>query len=83
MYCLNMLALPSSCQQGSPYEDMASKFFEHSCISPRPWATWPQGIGLWNEEDGFFYDVLHTPDGVFPMKVRSLVGLVRSSPCRC
>jgi len=35
-----------------------------------------KGIELWNEEDGFFYDVLHTPDGAFPMKVRSLVGLV-------
>src|SRR3989442_15500032 len=34
------------------------------------------GIDLWDEADGFFYDVLHTPDGARPMKVRSLVGLV-------
>ena len=36
-----------------------------------------QGMGLWDEEDGFFYDVLHLPDGrVVPLKVRSLVGLI-------
>jgi len=35
------------------------------------------GIGLWNEEDEFYYDVLHTPGGRFlPLKVRSLVGLM-------
>jgi hypothetical protein len=34
-----------------------------------------EGQGLWDEEDGFFYDVLHLPDGsVQPLKVRSLVG---------
>ena len=33
------------------------------------------GMGLWNEEDGFFYDVLQLPDGSqFPMKIRSMVG---------
>ena len=35
------------------------------------------GLSLWNEEDGFFYDALHLPDGrVIPLKVRSLVGLM-------
>ena len=35
------------------------------------------GTGLWNEEDGFFYDVLQLPDGNhFPMKIRSMVGLI-------
>src|SRR5262249_24252123 len=33
-------------------------------------------VDLWDEEDGFFYDVLHSPEGCAPMKVRSLVGLV-------
>src|ERR1700724_4315491 len=34
-------------------------------------------VGLWNEEDGFFYDVLKLPDGSqFPMKIRSMVGLI-------
>src|SRR4029077_4670331 len=35
------------------------------------------GTGLWNEEDGFFYDVLRLPDGAhFPMQIRSMVGLI-------
>jgi len=35
------------------------------------------GMGLWDESDGFFYDVLHYPDGTqHPMKVRSMVGLI-------
>ena len=35
------------------------------------------GMGLWNEEDGFFYDVLNLPDGaMLPLKVRSMVGLI-------
>ena len=35
------------------------------------------GIELWDEEDGFFYDVLHLPDGsTLPLKVRSMVGLI-------
>jgi hypothetical protein len=36
-----------------------------------------KGLGLWNEEDEFYYDVLHTPGGRYlPLKVRSLVGLM-------
>ena len=35
------------------------------------------GAGMWDEEDGFFYDVLHLPDGSHtPLKVRSMVGLI-------
>ena len=35
------------------------------------------GIGMWSEEDGFFYDVLHTADGSHvPMRIRSMVGLI-------
>ena len=57
---------------------MASKFWEHflhiaNAMSNRG----HDGESLWNEEDGFFYDVLHTTDGQrFPMKVRSMVGLI-------
>ncbi|GLW90058.1 glucosidase [Actinokineospora globicatena] len=37
----------------------------------------PDGVGLWDEEDGFFYDVLRRPDGSsVPLKVRSVVGLI-------
>src|SRR5712671_3181982 len=36
-----------------------------------------EGIGLWDDEDKFFYDVLHLPDGsMTPLKVRSMVGLI-------
>ena len=60
------------------YEDVASKFFEHFVYITR--ATNNRGglgISLWDEEDGFYYDVLHLPDGNHSfMKVRSMVGLI-------
>jgi hypothetical protein len=80
MFCLNMLAIALELAQEDPaYEDMASKFFEHFMYIARAMSHMggeDDHIDLWNEEDGFFYDVLHTPDGAHPMKVRSLVGLV-------
>ena len=49
-----------------------------SCTSPTPSTVRDRdGQGLWNDEDGFFYDKLEFPDGQqFPLKVRSLVGLI-------
>jgi len=78
MFCLNMLGIALELASKDPaYEDMASKFFEHFMYIAQAMSHMGhKGVELWNEEDGFFYDVLHTPDGVFPMKVRSLVGLV-------
>jgi len=78
MFCLNMLGIALELARKDPaYEDMASKFFEHFMYIAQAMSHMGhKGVELWNEEDGFFYDVLHTPDGVFPMKVRSLVGLV-------
>jgi hypothetical protein len=56
---------------------MASKFFEHFVyIAHAMSAMGGEDIELWDEADGFFYDVLHTPDGARPIRVRSLVGLV-------
>jgi hypothetical protein len=77
-FALTMLAMALELAQDNPaYEDMASKFFEHFLhIAQAMSAMGGDGIDLWDEEDGFFYDVLHTPDGARPMKVRSLVGLV-------
>lgn len=79
MYCLNMLAIALElAKDNSVYEDIASKFFEHflyiaeamNCIGETETA-------LWDEADGFYYDVLHMPNvGDLPLKVRSLVGLV-------
>ncbi|MHC5831520.1 MAG: MGH1-like glycoside hydrolase domain-containing protein, partial [Nostoc sp.] len=65
MYCLNMLAIALElAKEDSTYEDIASKFFEHFLYI----ADAIDGIGnaeisLWNEEDGFYYDALHLPDG--------------------
>src|SRR5260370_33727204 len=55
------------------YEDLATKFFEHFTYI----AAAMDDQGLWNEEDGFYYDVLHRPDGSrIPLAVRSFVGLI-------
>ena len=79
-FCLNMLAMALELARDNPaYEDMASKFFEHFMYIAHAMGHMGadgEHIDLWHEDDGFFYDVLHTPDGAQPMKVRSLVGLV-------
>ena len=79
MYCLNMLAIALELARGNPaYEDVASKFFEHFVyIAHAMDDRGGEGVELWDEQDGFFYDVLHLPDGQHhPLKVRSLVGLI-------
>jgi glycosyl hydrolase family 63 len=60
------------------YEDVATKFFEHFLyIANALNNIADEGISLWNEEDEFFYDVLHQPDDSHvPLKVRSLVGFI-------
>jgi len=79
MYCLNMLAIALELAQEDPaYEDVASKFFEHFVYIARAMNNLGgEGIRLWDEQDGFYYDVLHTGgDRYFPIKIRSLVGLI-------
>ncbi len=79
MYCLNMLAIALELAAENPaYEDVASKFFEHFVyIAHAMHDMGGEGISLWDEEDGFYYDVLHVPGSKpFPMKIRSLVGLI-------
>jgi len=79
MYCLNMLAIALELARENPaYEDVASKFFEHFVyIAHAMHDLGGEGITLWDDEGGFYYDVLHLPDGThYPLKVRSLVGLV-------
>ena len=78
MYCLNMLAIALELAARDPaYEDVASKFFEHFVhIAHAMHDLGSEGLALWDDEDGFYYDVLHLPDGRrHPMKVRSMVGL--------
>src|SRR5678810_1266289 len=79
MYTLNLLAIALElAREDQAYEDVASKFWEHFIyIADAMSHRGHDGVGLWNEEDGFFYDVLRTPDGRhFPMKIRSMVGLI-------
>jgi hypothetical protein len=79
MYCLNMLAIALElAREDNAYEDVASKFFEHFVYICRAVNNiGGERIELWNREDGFFYDVLDLPDGRrFPLKVRSMVGLI-------
>ena len=79
MYTLNLLAIALElAKEESCYEDLASKFWEHFVYIAHAMNHRGRNyMGLWNEEDGFFYDVLKLPDGSqFPMKVRSLVGLI-------
>jgi hypothetical protein len=79
MYCLNLLAIAMElASEDTAYEDVASKFWEHFLyIANAINHLGSDGTGMWNEEDGFFYDVLHMPDDSHvPLKVRSMVGLV-------
>jgi hypothetical protein len=79
MYCLNMLAIAMELARENPaYEDVASKFWEHFLyISYAMSHRGSDGVDLWNEEEGFFCDVLHLPNGdLVPLTVRSMVGLI-------
>ena len=79
MFCLNMMTIALELALTNPvYEDIALKFFEHFlAIAAAMNNIADEGIQLWNEEDEFFYDVLHLPDDShLPIKIRSLVGLI-------
>ncbi|MGE5801099.1 MAG: MGH1-like glycoside hydrolase domain-containing protein, partial [Gemmatimonadota bacterium] len=82
MYSLNMLAIALElARENHAYEDVASKFWEHFLNIAHAMSGGRQhggeGHDLWDDQDGFFYDVLHTPDdGRMPLRIRSLVGLI-------
>lgn len=79
MYTLNMLRISLELAKGnSTYESLATKFFEHFLYIAGAMANVNnEGINLWDEEDEFFYDVLHLPNNErFKLKVRSMVGLI-------
>ncbi len=78
MYCLNMLDIALELARDSPsYQDVANKFFEHFLlIAHAMHHIAGEDVGLWDETDGFFYDVMRRPTGEsFPVRVRSMVGL--------
>ena len=79
MYCLNLMHIALELAvHHSVYEDIATKFFEHFLYIAKAMNNiGDQGIGLWNEDDQFFYDVLRLPGGkAIPLKIRSMVGLI-------
>jgi mannosylglycerate hydrolase MGH1-like protein len=75
-YCGTMLSIAMElAKTNMAYEDIASKFFEHfveivdamNCLG---------GQGLWNEEDGFYYDQIRSDGQIVPVRVRSMVGII-------
>jgi hypothetical protein len=76
MFTLNMMRMSLELAKENPtYQSLATKFFEHFLYIAGAIAN--EGIDLWDSEDEFFYDVLHTPDNRrTPMKIRSMVGLI-------
>ncbi len=80
-YCATMLSKALELAAGDPaYEDIASKFFEHfvaisdamNCLG---------GTGLWDEQDGFYYDVLQANGVTMPLRIRSMVGIIPLFTC--
>ena len=79
MYCLNMLRIALElAEHDESYEDVATKFLEHYVYIANAVYTKCQGASLWDETDGFFYDLLRNPQTKTsaPIKIRSFVGLI-------
>ncbi|MBC8139177.1 MAG: glucosidase [Fibrella sp.] len=85
MYCLNMLAIALELASvDRDYEDVATKFAEHYVyIAYAMNSISDNNLALWDEEDGFYYDLLHLPrecneekTKYLPLKVRSWVGIM-------
>jgi len=75
-YCATMLAMALELASEDPaYEDVASKFFEHFVAIADAMNTLG-GTGLWDEQDGFYYDQIQIDDRTIPLRVRSMVGLI-------
>lgn len=84
MYALNLLRIAAELAvYNKAYGDIASKFFEHFIYIAGAMANLgANNEGLWDEEDGFFYDQLRLPDNsTQKMKVRSIVGLIPLYAC--
>jgi hypothetical protein len=75
-YCTTMLAIAIELARENPaYEDVASKFFEHF-VSIADAMNRFGGAGLWDEEDGFYYDWLQCDGQSLLLKIRSMVGII-------
>jgi hypothetical protein len=79
LFCLNMMRIALElARENRAYEGLATKFFQHYIyVGAAMKKMGGRNYNLWDEEDGFFYDVLRYPDGSFEkLRVRSLVGLI-------
>lgn len=78
MYSLNMMAIALElAHQNQAYQDLATKFWEHFLyIAHAMNIRGNDGVDMWDEQDGFYYDVVHLPHGFFPIRIRSMVGLI-------
>jgi hypothetical protein len=79
MYSLNLMRIALElAQYDLAFEHVATKFFEHFLyIAQAMTAMGEKAVGLWDEQDGFYYDVLNLADGeAIPLRVRSMVGLI-------
>ena len=79
MFALNLMRISLElAKHNSIYEDIASKFFEHFLYIAQAMTNMAEeGIGLWDEKDQFFYDVLTLPNGTHEvLRLRSMVGLI-------
>jgi hypothetical protein len=78
LFCQNMVQIAAQLTLNRPaYADMALKFIEHFLWIANGLMRAGGGLGMWDEEDGFFYDILQLPDGrAERLKVRSMVGLL-------
>jgi hypothetical protein len=75
-YCATMLSMALElASEDAAYEDLASKFFEHF-IAITDAMNQLGGEGLWDEQDGFYYDKLHADGQMLPLRTRSLVGVI-------
>ncbi len=79
LFCLNMMRIALElAKDNKTYEGLATKFFQHYIyVGAAMKKMGGRNYNLWDEEDGFFYDVLRYPDGSFEkLRVRSMVGLI-------
>jgi hypothetical protein len=78
LFCQNMIQIAAELARSKPaYADMTLKFVEHFLWIATSLMRAGGGTGMWDEQDGFFYDVLRLPDGhAERLKVRSMVGLL-------
>jgi hypothetical protein len=78
MFSLNMLRISLELSKTKPiYQDLSTKFFEHFLYIAQSMTNMGcKGVGLWDDEDGFYYDALHLNDKIHHLKIRSMVGLI-------